>query len=89
MTVRDCFGRLYGPDLVNTPKEGPRYYERIFADAGVDPADAVVIDDFPGALAWAAAAGARTVLVAGVRGVGPADVTVGALSELPAVLARW
>jgi hypothetical protein len=35
MGVRHCFQRLYGPDLVNTLKEGTDYYARIFADAGV------------------------------------------------------
>jgi HAD superfamily hydrolase (TIGR01509 family) len=61
--VLDCFGRLYGPDLVNTHKSGPDYYERIFADAGALPTDALVIDDSHVALSWAVQVGARTVLV--------------------------
>ena len=63
MGVRDCFGRLYGPDLVRTLKEGPAYYARILADAGVNPARALVVDDTPRSLRWAAEAGARTLLV--------------------------
>ena len=63
MGVRDCFGRLYGPDLIATFKEGPQYYERIFADAGVAPADALVIDDSSRAINWAEQIGAQTLLV--------------------------
>jgi hypothetical protein len=37
MGVRHCFGRLYGADLINTFKEGPEYYARLFADVGVQP----------------------------------------------------
>lgn len=60
--VRDCFkGRLYGPDLVRAHKAGPVYYERILTDAGVDPSDALVVDDNPKAIGWAAEAGIPTV----------------------------
>ena len=90
MGVRDCFRRLYGPDLVGVPKEGVPYYERAFADAGVDPRDAVVVDDFPGALRWAAEAGARTVLVRSDRGESDdVDLALDALSDLPVALDRW
>src|SRR5260370_18282584 len=40
MWVRDCFGRLSGPALIQTLKEGAEYYERIFADLGIAAADA-------------------------------------------------
>jgi beta-phosphoglucomutase-like phosphatase (HAD superfamily) len=63
MEVRGCFGTLYGPDLIDFPKGGPGYYRKIFADARVDPATAVVIESDPGACAWAEAAGARAILV--------------------------
>lgn len=88
MGVRACFGRLYGPDLINTPKEGALYYRRIFADAGVAPGDALVIDDSPMALRWAAEAGARTVRVGptGVEGCA-SDHVVGSLAELPGIVA--
>jgi HAD superfamily hydrolase (TIGR01509 family) len=49
MGVRGCFDRLYGSDLVTVGKEGPEYYRRSFADAGVDPRDALVVDDRPAA----------------------------------------
>lgn len=44
--VATAFERLYGPDLVNTPKSsGRRYYDAIFAHAEVDPSRALVVDD--------------------------------------------
>lgn len=63
MGVRHCFGRLYGADLINTFKEGPAYYERLFADVGTNPTEAVIVDDGLQALQWAAQTGARTVLI--------------------------
>ena len=83
MGVRDCFGRLYGPNLVRTLKEGPAYYARTFADAGLDPARSLVVDDTPQALEWAAEAGARTLLV------GEATTefrSIAALADLPALI---
>ena len=87
MGVRDCFGRLYGPDLIDTLKEGPEYYERLFADLGIAAADALVVDDSLRATRWAAQVGARTVLV-GVSSLlrTEATVQIGSLVELPATL---
>ena len=87
MGVRDCFGRLYGPDLIETLKEGPEYYERIFADLGIAAADALVVDDSPRATRWAAQVGARTVLVGDSSPLRTgATVQIGNLVELPATL---
>lgn len=88
MGVRDCFQRLYGPDLVNTLKAEPIFYERIFADAGVSPADALVVDDSPAMIVWASQVGAHTVLV----GSQPLQVprflgNANSLAELPRLLA--
>jgi HAD superfamily hydrolase (TIGR01509 family) len=88
MGVRACFDRLYGPDLIGTFKLGPEYYERLLADACVSPGDALVVDDSPDAVRWAAQAGARAVLV------GPAQAshdgqpveTITGLSELLAFI---
>ena len=85
--VRRCFGRLYGADLINTFKEGPEYYARIFADAGVQPVEALVVDDSADATRWAAQLGARTVLI----GPSPRPETgttprIESLAELPAFL---
>ena len=87
MGVRDCFGRLYGPDLIETLKEGPEYYERIFADLGIEAAEALVVDDSPRAIEWAMQVGARTVLV-GDSSFPQTGTTlhIGCLIELPAML---
>lgn len=63
MGVRERFQRLYGPDLIDTFKDGPAFYERIFADAGVAAEEALVVDDTPAAIGWAMEVGARAVLV--------------------------
>jgi HAD superfamily hydrolase (TIGR01509 family) len=88
--VRHCFGRLYGADLVNAFKEGPEYYARLFADAGVQPEMALVVDDSAEALDWAAQFGARTVLI-GSRPHPETGTTprLESLAELPAFLRHW
>jgi HAD superfamily hydrolase (TIGR01509 family) len=90
MGVRNCFQRLYGADLIDAFKAGPAYYEHIFADAGVNPAHALVVDDLPHALAWARQVGARTVLV----GAAPAaeveaDIRIASLAQLPEIIHRF
>lgn len=62
LDVREMIaGRLYGPDLVQTQKASPLYYERILADTGVSPLKAVFIDDNHEAVSWAAETGAHAV----------------------------
>jgi len=87
MGVRHCFGRLYGADLINAFKQGPDYYERIFADAGIQPTEALVVDDSAEAIRWATLVGARTILVS--TSFHPEQDTIpriGNLAELPAFL---
>ena len=85
MGVRDLFCTLYGPDLVNTAKEAPEYYTRIFEDAGVEPGEAVVVDDSPVVVVWASKAGATAVLVSAEdEGTGP---VIRSLAALPTFLA--
>jgi phosphoglycolate phosphatase-like HAD superfamily hydrolase len=59
MGIRERFDRLYGPDLVDTTKNGPHYYAAILADSRTDPAAAAVVDDSADARAWASAVGLR------------------------------
>jgi phosphoglycolate phosphatase-like HAD superfamily hydrolase len=88
MDARPYFSRLYGPDLVDTFKAGPLFYERIFADSAVAPAEALVLDDNPEVIGWASEVGARTLLV----GSGPAPQVrgcvgaIGTLAELPGII---
>lgn len=87
MGVRDCFARLYGPDLVDAFKTGPAYYERIIADAGIEPLRALVIDDSAQAVGWARAAGARAIQVVGSRAAADGEVDViASVAQLPALL---
>ena len=88
MGIRDCFRRLYGSYLVGFFKQaGPEYYERVFADAGVEPRDAIVVDDSWNAAQWAASLGARVVLVSPTP-VDPAAATlvIPSLAALPSVI---
>ncbi len=66
--VRELFTNLYGADVVNVWKDSPDYYRAIFAHAGVDPRNAVVVDDGPKAVAWARGAGALAFLMARTGG---------------------
>jgi phosphoglycolate phosphatase-like HAD superfamily hydrolase len=86
MEVRDLFLTLYGSDLVKVTKSSVLYHDCIFANARVDPRTAIVVDDKPACLAWAAGTGARTVLVSETEARGTADAVIGSLAELPAVL---
>jgi HAD superfamily hydrolase (TIGR01509 family) len=85
--VRHCFGRLYGADLINTFKEGPEYYEHLFADAGIEPSEAVVVDDDQHASSWAAQTGAQTILVSPSSQASTVALPrIEGLAELPALL---
>jgi HAD superfamily hydrolase (TIGR01509 family) len=87
MGVRECFGRLYGPDLIDAFKEGPEYYERIFVDVGITPREALVVDDNPRAIMWAAQSGVQTVLVgdAAYPETGT-SLRMRSLAQLPAIM---
>ncbi|KAF8941457.1 hypothetical protein EDD21DRAFT_390436 [Dissophora ornata] len=61
--LRPVFTKLYGPDLIQCHKSSSQFYELIFKDSGVDPRDAVVVDDKEYILAWAKIHGARTVMI--------------------------
>jgi len=85
--VRPYFGRCYGADLINTFKQGPEYFERLFADLGLRPAEALVVDDGADVVGWAAQVGARTVLVSTPSDSEKATTAcIRSLAELPAWL---
>ncbi len=88
MGVRDCFGRLYGADLLDTLKVGPAYYHQLFADLQIAPGDALIVDDSPRALAWAGSLGARTVLVGAMQESSPGALHIDSLAQLPGLLQR-
>jgi phosphoglycolate phosphatase-like HAD superfamily hydrolase len=63
MGIVGAFSRLYGPDLIDHVKHGPGYYERIFADARVEPGRALVVESDLECCIWAREAGAQAVWV--------------------------
>ncbi|MPZ50587.1 MAG: HAD-IA family hydrolase [Dehalococcoidia bacterium] len=87
MGVRHLFRAFYGPDLVRAIKPDVAYYERIFADSGVDPAASLVLDDKLSHLESAAAAGARIVVVSTDAPLDGEVPVIRALADLPALLA--
>lgn len=88
MGVIDLFQqRLYGSDLLKTGKGGPHFYDRLFADSGVAPADALVIDDSLRAVQAATRAGARAVLVGATRPPAYDGALIPLLSHIDEVLA--
>jgi FMN phosphatase YigB (HAD superfamily) len=62
MGVRDCFGTLYGSDLVGTAKSAPVYYQRILEELRLASEQALFVDDKEAMLDWAADLGAQTIL---------------------------
>ncbi|GHO89275.1 hypothetical protein [Dictyobacter formicarum] len=66
------------------------YYERIFADLGIEPAEALIVDDHPRFIDQAAQLGAHTVLI-GPKSPGERqpDLHLASLAELPAHIHRF
>ena len=63
MGIGHAFAGLYGPDLVDQVKNGPAFYEKVFADAGVPAANALVVDSEAECCEWAREAGAQALWV--------------------------
>jgi sugar-phosphatase len=78
------FPVLVARDTVAAGKPDPEGYLRAADFLGVDVADCLVVEDSPVGVAAGRAAGAT---VAGLRGV-DADIAVGSLHDIPALLAR-
>jgi mannitol-1-/sugar-/sorbitol-6-phosphatase len=76
---------------VERGKPDPEGYLTAARRLGVDPAEAVVVEDSPPGIEAGRAAGAATVGVTSTHAaaeLAAADVVIGTLKELPAVLAR-
>ena len=79
---------VYAGD-VSRGKPDPEGYLAAAERLGVDPADAVVVEDSPPGIQAGRAAGAATVAVTSTHGaaeLGAADVVIETLEELPGVL---
>jgi FMN phosphatase YigB (HAD superfamily) len=85
-------GSKYGPDLVDCAKEGPEFYERIFAATGVPPTEALVVDDNPDTLRWILQTGATAIqshITTGHHEVVPGVAAVLTdLRDLPGLVAK-
>jgi sugar-phosphatase len=78
-------------DDVERGKPDPEGYLAAAARLGVDPAEALVVEDSPPGIEAGRAAGAATVAVTSTHpaaALTAADVVIGTLEELPEVLAR-
>ena len=78
----------FGPDLVDCAKEGPEFYRRAFHACGIEPEDAIVVDDQPTCLDWAAAVGAHPVQARFNGQPQMLEAAVERMDELPGVVAR-
>ena len=63
MGLAETFLELYGPDLVDYVKYGPEFYARIFAHAGVQSENALVIESDNECCRWAIEAGANAIWI--------------------------
>lgn len=63
MGIAHVLRGLCGPDLVDHVKNGPAFYEKIFAQAGVPPGSALVIESDEECCRWASEAGANTAWI--------------------------
>ena len=90
MGVRELFGRLYGPDLLDLPVQGPEYYEHLFQDSSTDAQQAIVVDDSEDRAGWATDAGALAVLVSNDGRSSKVGVhVISSLAELPSMIDQW
>jgi len=60
MGIHERFDRLYGPDLVDTYKNGPHFYDALLRDSGARVDESVVVDDGEKMRSWAGSLGLRT-----------------------------
>jgi mannitol-1-/sugar-/sorbitol-6-phosphatase len=81
---------VYAGDVARG-KPDPEGYRTAAERLGVDPSEALVVEDSPPGIAAGRAAGAATLGVTSTHAakeLGAADVVIGTLEELPRVLAR-
>jgi hypothetical protein len=86
MGIAGCFLRLYGPDLINRPKEGPLFYQAIFEDSGEKASDSLVLDDKAMILEWAAETGAVCLQLSKETAASAKFPTIPSLADLPVYL---
>lgn len=65
ITVDDCFDRMYLSYQLRMAKPDPRIFEYLIADSGIDPKEALYIDDFIDNIHAGEAAGLNTFHIEG------------------------
>ena len=61
MDIRQTFGELIGPDIIDHVKHGPDFYVRLFTHVDVEPSECLVIESSQECCYAAVEAGARSV----------------------------
>ena len=61
MGIKHFFSGFYGPDLINTWKLSPNFFEAIFKDIKLEPKKAIVIEDRPRFIENASKTGASVI----------------------------
>jgi FMN phosphatase YigB (HAD superfamily) len=89
MGIRECFGMLFGSDLINKGKYSVDYYGRLFEETRLNPRNTLIVDDSPKCLSGAASLGAKTCLVSAVENTGGQfTFQIHDLEQLPRCLER-
>jgi HAD superfamily hydrolase (TIGR01509 family) len=82
MGIRELFDETYGNDIIDRWKTNAGFYRKILEHSGVDPRDAVTVDDQERCLDWAKRAGfARTFLLAPAE-TGSSHEVIATVAEL-------
>lgn len=85
--IEELFAQTYGPDLIDTHKSSPHFYEGMLANAGVEPGAALFIDDSENSIGRIVDAGATAVLVSdSPLNETKATAVLPSLADLPAYL---
>jgi FMN phosphatase YigB (HAD superfamily) len=82
MGVRELFDETYGTDVIDRWKTNAGFYRKILEHSGVDPTDAVTVDDQARCLDWAKRAGFARTFLLGPAGTLSSHELIASLSEL-------
>jgi FMN phosphatase YigB (HAD superfamily) len=85
-SIEGLFRTLYGPDLLNVPKQYLLFYERLFKYSGADPKASLLVDDSAEQLALARKLDVRSVLVSETAQSEPGIPVIRSLAELPGII---
>jgi HAD superfamily hydrolase (TIGR01509 family) len=61
MSIKQFFSEFFGPDLINTRKRNPKFFELIFKKLNIESNKAIVIEDRPKCIENAIKSGAQVI----------------------------